>query len=573
MAENTAVLTPRTRTLLPTDFTVTDWAALAPYLENLKNREINSAAELEQWLLDRSELESVIAEDMGWRYIRMTIDTQDEAATEAFQYFVNEIEPNIAPYDHAFNQKLVESPYLPELDEEKYRIYLRSVKKAIEIFREENIPLNTEITTKQQQYAAITGAMTVTLDGEEMTLPRAADRLKNLNRDVRQEAYLAIQERRMQNKDELNNLFTELIRLRHQVAQNAGFANFRDYMFAALGRFDYTVQDCFNFHEAIATNVVPLNSAIDRERKQNLDLPELKPWDLDVDDTGKPPLEPFKTGEELLQKTTEIFYRLDPFLGDCLVTMKNMGRLDLESRKGKAPGGYNYPLDETGVPFIFMNATSSLRDVVTMLHEGGHAVHNFLTHELPLGAFKHTPSEVAELASMSMELISMDHWDLFFEDEAELRRAKKTHLESVLETFPWVATIDRFQHWLYENPNHTLEEREKIWLQIFDQFNQHEVSWAGLENYKPYIWQKQLHLYEVPFYYIEYAMAQLGAIAVWKNYKQDPQAALTGYKNALRLGYTKSIAEVYAAANIKFDFSAEYIKTLTDFVQAEMEKL
>ncbi|KAA5542439.1 M3 family oligoendopeptidase [Adhaeribacter rhizoryzae] len=573
MAENTAVLTPRTRTLLPTNFTVTDWAALEPYLENLKTREINSADDLEQWLLDRSELESVIAEDMGWRYIRMTIDTQDEAATEAFQYFVNEIEPNIAPYDHAFNQKLVDSPYLPELDEEKYRIYLRSVKKAIEIFREENIPLNTEITTKQQQYAAITGAMTVTLDGEEMTLPRAADRLKNLNRDVRHEAYLAIQERRMQNKDELNNLFTELIRLRHQVAQNAGFANFRDYMFAALGRFDYTVQDCFNFHEAIATNVVPLNSAIDRERKQNLGLPELKPWDLDVDDTGKPPLEPFKTGEELLQKTTKIFYRLDPLLGDCLVTMKNMGRLDLESRKGKAPGGYNYPLDETGVPFIFMNATSSLRDVVTMLHEGGHAVHNFLTHELPLGAFKHTPSEVAELASMSMELISMDHWDLFFEDEAELRRAKKTHLESVLETFPWVATIDRFQHWIYENPDHTLAEREKAWLQIFDQFNQHEVNWAGLENYKSYIWQKQLHLYEVPFYYIEYAMAQLGAMAVWKNYKQDPQAALTGYKNALSLGYTKSIAEVYAAANIKFDFSAEYIKTLTDFVQAEMEKL
>lgn len=573
MAANIAVLVPRTRTFLPPDYTITDWAALEPYLENLKTREINSAAELEQWLLDRSELESVIAEDMGWRYIRMTIDTQDEAATAAFHYFVNEIEPNIAPYDHAFNQKLVESPYLPKLDEEKYRIYLRSVKKAIEIFREENIPLNTEITTKQQQYAAITGAMTVTLDGEEMTLQRAADRLKNLDRNVRQEAYLAIQERRMENKDELNNLYTELIRLRHQVAQNAGFANFRDYMFAALGRFDYTVQDCFNFHEAISANVVTLISAIDRERKQNLGLPELKPWDLDVDDTGKPPLEPFKTGEELLQKTTEVFYRLDPFLGDCLVTMKNMGRLDLESRKGKAPGGYNYPLDETGVPFIFMNATSSLRDVVTMLHEGGHAVHNFLTHELPLGAFKHTPSEVAELASMSMELISMDHWDLFFEDEEELRRAKKTHLESVLETFPWVATIDRFQHWVYENPDHTLDEREKIWLQIFDQFNQHEVNWAGLEQYKPYIWQKQLHLYEVPFYYIEYAMAQLGAIAVWKNYKQDPQEALQGYKNALRLGYTKSIAEVYAAANIKFDFSAEYIKSLTDFVKAEMEKL
>lgn len=250
-----------------------------------------------------------------------------------------------------------------------------------------------------------------------------------------------------------------------------------------------------------------------------------------------------------------------------------MNRLDLESRKGKAPGGYNYPLDETGVPFIFMNATSSLRDVVTMLHEGGHAVHSFLTHPLPLGAFKHPPSEVAELASMSMELISMDHWDLFFSDADEVKRAKRTHLESALETFPWVATIDKFQHWIYENPTHTLEEREAAWLDIFNQYNQQEVNWEGVAHYKPYIWQKQLHLYEVPFYYIEYAMAQLGAIAVWKNYKENPAAALQGYKNALSLGYTKTIGEVYAAAGIKFDFSEAYIKTLVDFVKAEMEKL
>jgi oligoendopeptidase F len=567
------VLEPRPRTFLPPDYRVKDWDTLEPYLEELKNRQLIDARDLEQWLLDRSELESILAEEMGWRYIRMTCDTQDEAATEAFNYFVNEIEPKAAPYDHALNEKLIRSPFLQELDPGKYRIYLRSVQKAIEIFREENIPLNTEITTKQQQYAAITGAMTVTLEGEEMTLQRAADRLKSLDRSVREEAYRVIQERRFQDKDSLNALYTELVSLRHQVAQNAGFANFRDYMFASLGRFDYTPQDCFDFHAAIRATLVPVISALDRERKANLGLAELKPWDLDVDDSGKPPLEPFKTGEELLEKTIQCFYRLDTFLGDCLVTMRNMNRLDLESRKGKAPGGYNYPLDETGVPFIFMNATSSLRDVVTMLHEGGHAVHSFLTHPLPLGAFKHPPSEVAELASMSMELISMDHWDLFFSDADELRRAKRTHLESVLETFPWVATIDRFQHWVYENPGHTLAEREENWLRIFNAFNQQEVSWAGLEKYKASLWQKQLHLYEVPFYYIEYAMAQLGAIAVWKNYKQDPQAALAGYKQALSLGYTQSIGEVYAAAGIRFDFSSEYIKSLVDFVRLEMEQL
>ena len=415
--------------------------------------------------------------------------------------------------------------------------------------------------------------MTVTLDGEEMTLQRAADRLKNPDRAIREEAWRTIQNRRSQDWEKLDQLYTELITLRHKVATNAGFANFRDYMFDALGRFDYTPQDTFDFQNSIAQVVTPMISEFDRERKAELGLTELKPWDLDVDPSNKPPLTPFKNGSELLEKSIECFYLLDSYLGDCLVTMKNMGHLDLESRKGKAPGGYNYPLDEVGVPFIFMNATSSLRDVVAMLHEGGHAVHSFLTRNLALGAFKHPPSEVAELASMSMELLTLDHWDIFFPDADELKRAKKTHLEGVLETFPWVATIDKFQHWVYENPEHTLAQRQAKWVELFDEFNQKEVSWAGLEKFKTYVWQKQLHLYEVPFYYIEYAMAQLGAIAVWKHFKENPTEGLQGYKNALALGYTKSISEIYEVAGIRFDFSTDYIKSLADFVKAEMAKL
>ncbi|HEY4649917.1 MAG TPA: M3 family oligoendopeptidase [Pontibacter sp.] len=561
------------RTYLPEDFKVETWEALQPYFEELKNRQIENVQDLEKWMADRSELESMLSEDMGWRYIRMTCDTQNEEVTKAFQYFVSEIDPKIAPYDHELNQKLMQSPYVQELDKEKYRIYLRGVGRALEIFREENIPLNTEISTKQQQYAAVTGAMTVTLDGEEMTLQRAADRLKQNDRAIRENAWKTVQERRYQDKDKLDELFNELLKLRTQVATNAGFQNFRDYMFAAMGRFDYTPQDCFDFHTSIKETIVPLLTRIDEERKQKLGLDELRPWDLDVDPSGKKPLEPFKSGEELLEKTIQVFYQLDTYLGDCLATMRAMGHLDLESRKGKAPGGYNYPLDEIGVPFIFMNATSSLRDVITMLHEGGHAVHSFLTRELELNSFKHPPSEVAELASMSMELISMDYWDTFFADEDELRRAKKTHLESVLETFPWVATVDKFQHWIYEHPEQTTEERHQEWVIIFEQFNHLIVSWKGLEKYKPVSWQKQLHIFEVPFYYIEYAMAQLGAIAVWKNYKENPAEGLAAYKRALSLGYTVSIGEVYEAAGIKFDFSTEYIRSLADFVQGEMEKL
>ncbi|RTQ48177.1 M3 family oligoendopeptidase [Hymenobacter gummosus] len=561
------------RHYLPEGFTVTDWAAIEPYFVELRDRAVGSGAELERWLLDRSELESVLSEDLAWRYIRMTCDTQDQARAEAFQYFVSEIEPQVAPYDHALNEKLVASPYAPELDQDKYRIFLRSVRRALEIYRAENIPLKTDISTKQQEYAATAGAMTVTLDGEEMTLQRAADRLKDTDRAKREEAWRAIQDRRLQDAQKLDGLFTELVGLRHQMALNADFPNFRDYMFAALGRFDYTPEDCFAFHRAIRETVVPLIDELDLERRQDLALPELRPWDLDVDTSGKAPLRPFGTGEELLEKTITVFQRLDSFLGDCLTTMRDMGHLDLESRKGKAPGGYNYPLDETGVPFIFMNATSSLRDVITMLHEGGHAVHSFLTRRLPMGADKHPPSEVAELASMSMELISMDYWDVFFTDADELRRAKKTHLESVLETFPWVATIDKFQHWVYENPTHTSEQRQQRWTEVFDEFNQRTVSWQGLEGYKPWLWQKQLHLYEVPFYYIEYAMAQLGAIAVWRNFRQNPQAGLDAYKRALALGYTATIGEIYEAAGIRFDFSTEYLRSLADFVHSEMARL
>jgi oligoendopeptidase F len=561
------------RHYLPEDFQVTDWAALEPFFQELQHRAITNAVGLERWLLDRSELESVLSEDLAWRYIRMTCDTQDQGRAEAFQFFVQEVEPLTAPYDHALNEKLLASPYLPELDQARYGVFLRSVRRASEIYREENIALKTEISTKQQQYAATVGAMTVALDGEELTLPRAADRLKSLSRPVREQAWRVIQARRMQDSKPLDLLFTELVGLRHQVALNAGFANFRDYMFAALGRFDYTAEDCFDFHSAIGATVVPLINEFDEARRHDLKLPALRPWDLDVDPSGRPPLHPFQTGAELLDKTITVFQRLDPFLGDCLRTMRQMGHLDLESRKGKAPGGYNYPLDETGVPFIFMNATSSLRDVVTMLHEGGHAVHSFLTRRLPLSADKHPPSEVAELASMSMELMSMDHWDVFFDDPAELRRAKKTHLEGVLETFPWVATIDKFQHWIYENPHHTEAQRHQRWTEIFQDFNQRTVSWSGLEQFRPYLWQKQLHLYEVPFYYIEYAMAQLGAIAVWRNFRQDPAAALAGYQRALSLGYTVPIGEVYAAAGIRFDFSTDYLRQLADFVREEMAAL
>lgn len=561
------------RKFIGENFQLESWKSVQPLYENLVNRSISNRNELYQWFLDRSELESYLSENMAWRYIKMTCDTANEENQKNYQFFVQEVQPQLAVYDDQLNKKALENPFLGDLKERGFQITLRGMKKAVEIFREENIPLFTQIQTKQTEYQSITGAMTVEINGEEMTMPKAANLLQSVNRKLREEAWLKISERRFQDKDALDAIFNELLQLRNQVATQAGFANFRDYMFAAMGRFDYTPTDCFHFHESVQKAVVPLLNEAALERKNKLAFDALKPWDLKVNAEGKAALTPFSTGEELIEKTIACFDKIDSRLADYLRIMLEMGHFDVESRKGKAPGGYNYPLEEIGVPFIFMNATSSLRDVVTMVHEGGHAVHSFEIRELPINSFRSTPSEVAELASMAMELISMEHWNVFFDNEEDLKRAKIEHLEDILSVLPWIATVDKFQHWLYENPTHTVEERKQEWIKTLDKLSDTVTDWSAFEHFKAYSWQRQLHIFEVPFYYIEYGMAQLGAISVWKNYRQNPAKGLEGYLAALRLGYTATIGEIYEAAGIKFDFTETYISDLMRFVKNELTEL
>jgi len=562
----------KTRTYIPEGFEI-KWESLEPLYTELRDREINSVADLEKWLHDRSEVEAALEEDFAWRYIRMTCDTNSEELLQKFQYFATEIEPKIAPYSNELNKKLVASEWVDKLDADKYFIYLRGVKKSLELFREENIPLQTEIQVEQQKYQSITGSMSVHIGDKEFTLEQASVFLKDTDRAKRQEVWEKITERRLQDKDKLDRLFDKLRELRHKVALNADFENFRDYMFQALGRFDYTPQDCYAFHEAIEKEIVPILREQAEKRKEALQLETLKPWDLDVDVSGKPALKPFNSGEELIDKSIQCFSNISRYLGERLEIMKDNKLFDVESRKGKAPGGYNYPLSETGAPFIFMNSANTFRDLTTMVHEGGHAVHTFLTADLELNDFKHCPSEVAELASMSMELISMDSWDVYFDNEEDLKRAKRDQLFDVLKTLPWVAVVDQFQHWIYTNPNHTDAQRTEAWLQIYEPFGAGFADWSGHKQAEKNLWQKQLHIFEVPFYYIEYGMAQLGAIAVWKNYKENPEKGLQQYLDALKLGYTKTIKEIYETAGIKFDFSADYVKELAEFVKEEMDKL
>jgi len=562
-----------TRHFVPQDFSITTWENLEPFFKNLLERNISNKTDLEIWLKNMSELEAVVSEDACWRQIKMTCDTTDKTLEEAFTYFCMEIQPKLTPYADALNKKLLACEFLNELDQEKFHTYLRSVKKSIDLFREENIPLQAELSVMQQQFGAISGAMTIEVDGQEYTLQQAGKFLHSHDRNLRETVYKKINERRVLDKEKLHDLYTQLITKRHQVAVNAGFENYRDYKFVELGRFDYTKEDCYNFHNAVKEHIVPLVEKIYQNKKQKLGLDILKPWDTEAEPAGIEPLKPFTTGKDLLEKSVVCFKALNPFFADCLKKMNELNHFDLESRKGKAPGGYNCPLAESGAPFIFMNAAGQMDDLTTMVHEGGHAIHSFLSHNLELSAFKEYPMEIAEVASMAMELFSMNHWQPFFDNEADLRKAKEHQLERVITIFPWIAIIDKFQHWVYENPNHTIDERTSTWLSLLEEFKTETLDTTGLEAYRPTGWQRQLHLFEVPFYYIEYGIAQLGAIGLWMQYKQNPELAINNYINALSLGGTKTLPELYKAAGLEFNLSPAYIKTLMEFVRDEMEKL
>ena len=567
----TATIQKTPRHFVPDNFEVTDWPGLEPYFKDLLQRNIDTTATLEQWLKDQSELEAVVSEDACWRQIKMTCDTENKSLEEAFNFYCMHIQPNIDPYTDALNKKLINHPLAASLDKNKYFTYLRSIRKSIELFREENIPLQAELSVMKQQYGIISGKMTVTIDGQAYTLQQATKFLESHNRNVREEAYRKIQERRLQDKAALNELYNQLIQKRHQEAINAGFTNFRDYRFKELGRFDYTKADCFAFHEAVKLHILPLVNIIYQQKKDKLGIDSLRPWDIDAEPEGTNALRPFKASEELINKSIDCFTKLRPFFGDCLKKMQELKHLDLESRMGKAPGGYNCPLAESGAPFIFMNASGQMNDVTTMVHEGGHAVHSFLAHPLALTGFKEYPMEIAEVASMAMELFSMEHWDVFFSNKEELTRAKEHQLERVITIFPWIAIIDKFQHWVYENPAHTVEQRTDKWNEILIEFQDSVIDYSGLENYRSNTWQRQLHLFEVPFYYIEYGIAQLGAIGLWKQFKKDEQKALDNYCTALSLGGTLTLPELYATAGLKFDFSPEQIEVLMEFVKEEME--
>jgi oligoendopeptidase F len=561
------------RRFLPKDLAIDTWSSVDTYFNELFERSIPSKEDLQRWLFDLSELEAALGEEGGWRYIRMTLDTRDVAAGKRYEDFTSGMLPHVETWTDKLQRKLMASPFTEQFSGEGFPVYLRGIREQLRIFREANVPIQAELRTMAQQYGSTIGAMTVKWEGKDITLPKAASILEEADRAKREQAFRLIAARRAQDREKLDVLFDGMVERRHSIALNSGFANYRDNMYSALGRFDHSPADARAFHAAVESEVVPLVSRLEQERKRSLGLDALRPWDLAVDTTGLPPLKPFSDPQQLIDLTVDVFGRLDPYFAECIRTMQANGRLDLASRDGKAPGGYNYPLYESGAPFIFMNAVGTTDDVTTMLHEGGHAVHSFLTHPLPITGFKSFPSEVAELASMSMELLTMEHWDLIYPDQAECRRAKREQLERVITILPWVATVDAFQHWLYEHPAHTREERTSAWVATHQRFGGTVVDWSGLEDERAMLWQKQLHIFEVPFYYIEYGIAQLGAIGIWRNAKRDQAGAVCQYINALKLGYTRPLPAIYAAAGVPFSMEASHVRELMDTVTRELDAL
>lgn len=558
---------------IPEDFSFQTWEDLLPFYQDLLERPVRHVGELERWILDKSALDAFLSEEFSWRYIRLSQNSEDQHAVEKYRFAIQHIYPHITSWEQKLNEKLIESPFAKQLDPGKYDVHLSLVKNHCQIFREDNVPLLTQVQLQTKEYGRIFSQMTIGLDGKQMTLQKASILLEERDRERRQQVYQKINERILEDTEPLEELFDELLARRNQVAVNAGFANYRDFAFRQLNRFDYTPQDCFDLHDSVSREILPILNELNEMRRQRLGLDQLRPWDLNIDVMGEQPLQPFNGGKDLLDKGIRCLQRVHPEFGAIIEGMQAQDLLDVESRPGKSPGGYNIPLQVRRVPFIFMNATSSLNDVRTLMHECGHAIHFYLTRDLKLVSARRFPSEVSELAAMTMELLAMDHWQVFFPDRKELLRARINQLENVLKVLPWIVTIDKFQHWLYTHPQHSREERKAQWLEILHAFSSSVVDYSGLERYLEFLWHKQLHLFEAPFYYIEYGIAQLGAIAIWKQYRQNPGQAIGRFLEAMQLGNTRPIKSIYQAAGIEFRFDQSYISELASFARQEIHLL
>jgi oligoendopeptidase F len=558
---------------VPVNADLGNWAVIEPLFNQLESEiaKVESAAQLERWLANWSELNAALDEESSKRYIAMTCHTDDSEAEKAYLQFVEEIEPKLKPRQFTLEKLYLKHPARPALSRKRYEVLDRHTEVHVELFREENVPLETEEAKLGQQYQKLSGSLTVQFRGEEKTLVQMGRYLEEPERATREEAWRLVANRRLQEAGNFEKNFDELAGIRESIAKNAGFTNYRDYAFKARARFDYTAEDCRAFHDAIEREVMPMLRELQAERRQHLGLSSLRPWDLSVDPLNLPALRPFEQVDEMVAHAQEVFDRLDPQLSKGFKLMQDLKLLDLANRKGKAPGGYQSTLSESRLPFIFMNAVGVQRDVETILHEAGHAFHALATQDEEIYPYRHAPIEFCEVASMSMELLGNEFLEAYYAP-ADADRARRDHLEGIIEIFPWIATVDAFQHWIYTHSGHSREERTNAWVELMKRFGG-DVDWNGLEEARANLWHRQLHIFLHPFYYIEYGIAQLGALQIWANSKRDKAQALRDYHKALKLGGSRPLPELFETAGAKFDFSAETVRPLAQLIRNELSKL
>ena len=555
---------------VPKDLDGSSWESIEPFMNDLRDRKLSCSNCLETFIADRSSLSEVISEARARLYIDMTCHTDDEDIQKSWMQFVENVQPKLSEYSDILNRRLVEHQALDELPE-RFGILVKGIKTDIAIFREENIPLSTQATKLVTEYNEICGAQMVEFDGELKTFAQMAIYFENTDRKIREDAWKAVSERRFEDNERVSEIYDELIQIRHKMATNAGFEGFQQYMFASMHRFDYSIEDCLEFHESIETVCQPLRHRTDGERIRDLGIDSLRPWDMGVDVKGRPPLQPFNDVQEMVDGCSRIFHNMSEELGNYFDQLDANDCLDLDSRKGKAPGGYQYYLQKSRLPFIFMNAAGTQRNIETMIHEAGHAFHSFYSGHLDLIHERDSPIEFAEVASMSMELLTHPHWEEFY-DNKDADRARRKHLEDIISFMPWMATIDAFQHWVYANPNHSREERAEKWLELGERFGP-KVNMTGFEDIHKVSWQRQGHLFGVPFYYVEYGIAQLGALQMWKYHRRDTQDALDRYKAGLSLGYTRGLTELFQASGLELSFSESYVGELIGEIDEALAEL
>jgi oligoendopeptidase F len=562
------------RTFVPQSLNTSTFTNIEPLFQSLESRPLPTKESLEQFLLDASELGAVLSEESAKRYINMTCHTDDPAAEKAYVQWVEEIQPRCKPHWQKLDEKFLSSPFRSHLDKRRYEIFDRSTANDVALFREENIPLQTEEAKLDQQYNKISGSITIFFDSQERTVPQMARYLEEPDRPKRQAAWEALLTARYQHRDAFDSFYDQQIELRNQMAKNAGLNDYVEYAFRMYRRFDYTPSDCFTFHDAIREACVPVVKKMLERRRQKMNLEKLRPWDTSVDPQNRPPLRPFKTAEELVAGTKRTLGRVAPEFADALQSMANEKLLDLDSRKGKAPGGYQYTLDEARKPFIFMNAAGMHGDIQTLLHEAGHALHALASAHDPLLMYRAAPIEFCEVASMGMELMAAGGLREIYNPE-DHARAVRQHLEGILGLLPWIAQVDAFQHWIYTHPGHSHQERNAAWLDLDNTLaNGHQmIDYSGYEPSRDVSWQRQRHLWGNPFYYIEYGIAQLGALQLWANYKKDLAATVKAYNHALSLGGSRPLPELFEAANIRFDFTAQTLNPLMQMIDDELARL